>query len=1483
MRAFVFTRLVVVVGTLLMGLVLLTCQNDSGVDAKEEPPPVSGTVEGQVDEALSSILDFSTLSVVMPGSATSVTGDGAFSTAFHDGATDSLESAIVTVLQGGAPVLFSVAFSDNAAHPLGARPTLGARSTALALVLMNPLFIGAHDQARLDIATWALQDAGFSSLVADVETALQNAASTYLDTTTTYTGIYSKAAQIAINIFDAQSTSTPQKQAVGVPYLEMVEDNRLRIVNPCNIHFGVGIKHYENGQSIDHFMLRQCGLKWGWFTLNRLNTEKLKTLADGRYRFVFFKGFNFETHDVVDVFNPLHPAGMGTWANTAQTVLNFLEVAGTEFVDSETLEILIDNVNRLSGLTALGEALAAGDVVTFMDKGILFLYDNLTFIVQLLKPDMDAEELADYLGPITNQLKNLAAPLKLKNAIEKLPFFKDLVFVSAYESINMAIENGEMTPIAQSDIIVTEPKASTVWTQGDAQVAVRWETGSLDSEVLIDLYRGDALVDVISNGTENDGLFEGFTVPDTLSPDENFRVLVTPENYPSRADFSPFFTVAANSSDPYEPNDSRYAATEIALSGSPAVWQSASGTEIHAGNDRDWYAFDAEEGHTLEIHCDVTSDLDAQIAFYRDDAGASVLIGHHDNGWAGSDEIIDYTVPAGEGGIYYVGIGHFSTEKALHRAANTGSYALTVTRTAVSVDPYEPNDDYAHAHPLALSDVILTWESGAGPVIDPSTDQDWFALQLHAGDVVTVDCDVTSELDAEIVLHFDGAQVKDRDSGGSGSDETLVYTVPPGAAGVYYIGLGYYGNIEKRLPQSASTGSYALTVSVVRAAVDPFEPNDTPGTAYAVTLSGSPLSWESGAGPGIHPATDQDWFAVDLEAGDVISVWIDVTSDLDAEIVLYYNGSQVEDTDDLGSGQDGVLTYTVPGGASGRYEAGIGYYSHIEKRAPASADEGSYELAIDVLRSGSSDPFEPNDTVNEAETIYITGGSWESGPGPVIDPATDQDWFVLPLSAGETLTVHCTVTSDLDAEIVLYYHGSRVENVDAGYSGEDETLVYTVPSGDWGGYHIGIGYYGGISKSSPQMASTGSYLLSVTVSASSGDIVVTQPNSTTVWTHGDQDVPITWETGALGGDVEIALYKGSARDRTIRGNTPNNGAYTIYDVGATLTPGSDYRVKVSSLSYSAKTDYSDYFTVESPVSNITVTQPSSSTVWTQGDENVSIAWDTGNMDGYVKVELYKGSTLNQTVTSRTFNDGSYAIYDVSTDQPAGTDYRIKVTSIDYAGKEDYSDYFTIRAYSGYETGTMTDIDGNVYQTVKIGNQWWMAENLKVTHYRNGEAIPHVLSQYEWRGLDTGAYCYFDNDTDNISTYGLLYNWFAVDDSRNLAPPGWHVPTVADMAELMDYLGGEAVAGGKLKEAGTAHWNYPNTGADNSSGFTALPGGMRAGDGYYDLRGGAYFWTSEENIFNNRLGFYNHLDLRNATLGSGSFPKYNGFSIRLVKD
>jgi len=199
-----------------------------------------------------------------------------------------------------------------------------------------------------------------------------------------------------------------------------------------------------------------------------------------------------------------------------------------------------------------------------------------------------------------------------------------------------------------------------------------------------------------------------------------------------------------------------------------------------------------------------------------------------------------------------------------------------------------------------------------------------------------------------------------------------------------------------------------------------------------------------------------------------------------------------------------------------------------------------------------------------------------------------------------------------------------------------------------------------------------------------------------------------------------------------------------------------------------------------------------------------------------------------------------------------------------------------------DTTIVTDIDGNIYQTIQIGDQRWMAENLKVTRYRNGDPIPNVTSNVTWEALTTDAYCGYNNSQVNVITYGRLYNWYAVEDSRNLAPNGWHVPSDDDWQILIDYLGGASIAGGKMKTTGTAHWLSPNTGATNESGFSALPAGCRDYTGHCtNIVYHAYFWSTDE--IDNSNAWHRRLDYYYSRAFHETYDKRAGFSIRCVRD
>ena len=183
--------------------------------------------------------------------------------------------------------------------------------------------------------------------------------------------------------------------------------------------------------------------------------------------------------------------------------------------------------------------------------------------------------------------------------------------------------------------------------------------------------------------------------------------------------------------------------------------------------------------------------------------------------------------------------------------------------------------------------------------------------------------------------------------------------------------------------------------------------------------------------------------------------------------------------------------------------------------------------------------------------------------------------------------------------------------------------------------------------------------------------------------------------------------------------------------------------------------------------------------------------------------------------------------------------------------------------------------------VTIGSQIWTGCNLNVLTYRNGDSIPEVTDPTEWIYLTTGAWCWHNNDINNGVTYGKLYNWYAVNDPRGLAPEGYHIPSDAEWTTLTDYLGGESIAAGALKEEGLCHWDSPNDGATNATGFAGLPGGNRNFDGnFYAIGGNGVWWSSTEY---DAAGTWYRLLNEYANVYRGIHDKTSGFSVRLIKD
>jgi uncharacterized protein (TIGR02145 family) len=205
----------------------------------------------------------------------------------------------------------------------------------------------------------------------------------------------------------------------------------------------------------------------------------------------------------------------------------------------------------------------------------------------------------------------------------------------------------------------------------------------------------------------------------------------------------------------------------------------------------------------------------------------------------------------------------------------------------------------------------------------------------------------------------------------------------------------------------------------------------------------------------------------------------------------------------------------------------------------------------------------------------------------------------------------------------------------------------------------------------------------------------------------------------------------------------------------------------------------------------------------------------------------------------------------------------------------------VTACTKKEAGSNTNSTDTTNQTVTIGTQVWRKKNLDVTTYRNGDPIPQVTDSAQWVNLKTGAWCYYRNDPSTGTIYGKLYNWYAVNDPRGLAPAGWHIPSDDEWFVLKNFLGN--FAGGKMKTTGTSLWASPNTGATNSSGWSGLPAGRRfSGGSFIEIGFFGTWWSSTENSATNSNTWHLGYNNDNLLIDFGS-KKESGLSIRCIRD
>ena len=412
----------------------------------------------------------------------------------------------------------------------------------------------------------------------------------------------------------------------------------------------------------------------------------------------------------------------------------------------------------------------------------------------------------------------------------------------------------------------------------------------------------------------------------------------------------------------------------------------------------------------------------------------------------------------------------------------------------------------------------------------------------------------------------------------------------------------------------------------------------------------------------------------------------------------------------------------------------------------------------------------------------------------------------------------------------------------------------------------------------------------------SPNISITSPNGGETWQMGSA-YDITWNDN-ISNNVTLDLYNSGLFDRTISSSTPSDGTYN-WSIPADLDESTSYKVKISSIENNSISDFSNNnFTI---VEQVDIEPPFIG--------NIFIPEPGTTVSGIVTIETYATDNVGVThVVFEVFRNGvGYEEVGIDYTPDANDHFSVEFNSALFENGEHNIHATAYDAAENYEmagwscfflngTGTVTDIDGNVYQTLVIGNQEWIIENLKVTHYRNGDPIPHVTDNSTWVGLSTGAYCVYANTPANADTYGNLYNWYAVSDPRELAPDGWHVPTDEEIMELEMYLGmsesaansigwrgtneGSKLAGGyDLWQSGSLR-NDPEFG---TSGFSFLPGGYRSGNygSFYDLGNYGDFWSATE--YNTYYAWRRTLGYYYAEVYRNGGDKRNGYSVRCIRD
>ena len=354
----------------------------------------------------------------------------------------------------------------------------------------------------------------------------------------------------------------------------------------------------------------------------------------------------------------------------------------------------------------------------------------------------------------------------------------------------------------------------------------------------------------------------------------------------------------------------------------------------------------------------------------------------------------------------------------------------------------------------------------------------------------------------------------------------------------------------------------------------------------------------------------------------------------------------------------------------------------------------------------------------------------------------------------------------------------------------------------------------------------------------------------------------------------ITINEGTTTTLSVTATGQPTLSYQWYQDGSAISGANSYSYTTTNTTSAAGTYYVTVSTscnvVSSTISIVSVNpRPQGSLTGSDISLNGTgqLTYTSSNGSGPFTIVYQPSGGANVTVTNVT----SGQTISVTTGTPSVTTTYTLISVMDQNTTASRTSGLTV------ETATIT-VDQN---SVAIGGQIWTNKNLDVTTYRNGDPIPQVTNNVTWANLRTGAWCYYNNDSANGAIYGKLYNWYAVNDPRGLAPQGWHVPTDAEWTTLSTNLGGNSVAGGKMKTTGTTRWASPNTNASNESGFSALPGGYRYGNGllfrYFGVNG--YWWSAT--MSGNPI--YRILTNNNGNISSITTNVNAGMSVRLIKD